>query len=130
MAVFPAIIKQVQAFNKKDPLIIGVDVLEGILRVGTPICIPSKNNIEIGVVESIEKNKQQLATARAKDGSVAIKISSVSGIMHGKQFDLSDLLYSKLTWLSIDKLKEHYREDMLKSDWDLIRKLKTLFKID
>lgn len=26
-------------FNKKEPIIIGVDVVEGVLRVGTPLCV-------------------------------------------------------------------------------------------
>jgi hypothetical protein len=86
--------------------------------------------LEIGVVESIEKNKNQLSTARAKDGSVAIKVVSASGITHGKQFDLSDQLFSKLTRQSIDKLKEHFRDEMLKSDWDLVRNLKSVMGIE
>ena len=102
--------------------------MEGILRVGTPLCVPSRGNIEVGVIESIEKNKNQLATARAKDGSVAIKISS--SLLHGKQFELGDNLVSKLSRQSIDKLKDFYREEMLKSDWDLVRKLKPTFNID
>ncbi len=27
-------------FNKKDPYILGIDVLEGTLRLGTPVVIP------------------------------------------------------------------------------------------
>lgn len=37
-AVFPCVLKTVMVFNKKDPIILGVDVVKGILRVGTPIC--------------------------------------------------------------------------------------------
>lgn len=72
LAVFPCILKQVQAFNKKDPLIIGVDILEGVLRVGTPLAVPSKEGLVIGTVESIELNKNKLNEARRKNGSVAI----------------------------------------------------------
>ncbi len=32
-----------QVFNKKNPLIVGVKVAEGCLRLNTPLCIPSKD---------------------------------------------------------------------------------------
>eukprot|EP00834_Sanchytrium_tribonematis_P001607 NODE_41_length_34096_cov_2.002235.p3 type:complete len:751 gc:universal NODE_41_length_34096_cov_2.002235:21247-23499(+) len=38
-AVFPCILKTLAAFNKRDPIILGVDVVEGVLRVGTPLCV-------------------------------------------------------------------------------------------
>ena len=43
-AVFPCILKMLSncVFNRCDPLIVGVDVVEGILKMGTPLCIPSK----------------------------------------------------------------------------------------
>ena len=36
-AVFPCVLKPVAVFNKKDPIVIGVDVIEGNLRLLTPI---------------------------------------------------------------------------------------------
>jgi len=38
-AVFPCILKPVAFFNKKDPIIIGVDVERGVLKIGTPLCV-------------------------------------------------------------------------------------------
>lgn len=43
LAVFPCVLKPVAVFNKKDPIIIGVDVTEGALRMTTPICAVKKN---------------------------------------------------------------------------------------
>jgi translation initiation factor IF-2 len=40
-------------FNSKSPILIGVTVKAGILRVGTPLCVPDKENLKIGHVESI-----------------------------------------------------------------------------
>lgn len=37
-AVFPCILKTIAVFNKKDPILLGVDIVEGVIRVGTPIC--------------------------------------------------------------------------------------------
>eukprot|EP01051_Picozoa_sp_SAG22_P009450 SAG22_NODE_790_length_7216_cov_5.198820_6_plen_109_part_00 len=39
-----------QVFNRKDPIIFGVEVTAGQLRVGTPICIPSRDFLELGRV--------------------------------------------------------------------------------
>ena len=106
----------------------GVDVVEGILREGTPICIPSKNKILLGKVENIQINKESIKTARRKDGSVAIRINT-DNFCFGRHFTEEDELVSLMTRKSIDKLKEHYRDEMLKSDWNLVRKLKKTFNI-
>lgn len=42
-------------FNMKDPIIVGMEVIEGNLRVGTPLCIPALGGLEIGRVTSIEQ---------------------------------------------------------------------------
>lgn len=39
----------------KDPIIVGMEVIEGTLRVGTPLCIPAMGGLEIGRVTSIEQ---------------------------------------------------------------------------
>jgi translation initiation factor 5B len=38
LAVFPCVLRPVAVFNKKDPIVVGVDVIEGNLRLLTPIC--------------------------------------------------------------------------------------------
>lgn len=42
-AVFPCVLKTVAVFNKKDPIVIGVDVIEGSLRLMTPIAALKQN---------------------------------------------------------------------------------------
>ena len=51
-AVFPVILEMVKdaCFNAKSPIVIGVKVLEGVLKVGTPLCIPDRENLRLGVV--------------------------------------------------------------------------------
>lgn len=43
-AVFPCLLEIVKGavFNSKNPILVGVNVKAGILKVGTPLCIPDK----------------------------------------------------------------------------------------
>jgi len=43
LAVFPCVLRPVAVFNKKDPIVIGVDVVDGNLKMTTPICAIKKN---------------------------------------------------------------------------------------
>ena len=52
LAVFPCVLSPVAVFNKKDPIVIGVDVVEGNLRLHTPIAAV-KHNPVTGVKEVI-----------------------------------------------------------------------------
>lgn len=51
-AVFPCVLSPLQVFNKKDPIVIGVDVIEGNLRPLTPIAVVKANAVT-GVKEII-----------------------------------------------------------------------------
>lgn len=127
-AVFPCELKIVAAFNKKDPLILGVDVVQGVLRPGTPLCVFARSKLLVGTVETIEANHKSLNEARKPTGSVAVRIKS-DNVALGRHFEETDELTSVLTRESIDALKEHFRDEMTKTDWDLVRKLKTAFQI-
>lgn len=51
-AVWPCVLAPVAVFNKKDPIVVGVDVVEGSLRIGTPLAAV-KTNAVTGERESI-----------------------------------------------------------------------------
>ncbi|CAN4106968.1 unnamed protein product [Withania somnifera] len=133
-AVFPCVLKIVPncVFNKKDPIVLGVDVLEGIARIGSPICIPQKEFIDIGRIASIENNHKPVDYAK-KGQRVAIKIVGSNPEeqqkMFGRHFEMEDELVSKISRRSIDILKANFRKDLSVEDWRLVMKLKTLFKI-
>lgn len=38
-AYWPCRLKIIQTFARRDPIVIGVDILDGTLRVGTPLCV-------------------------------------------------------------------------------------------
>lgn len=49
--------------------------------------------------------------------------------MYGRHFDHTDLLVSKISRESIDAVKDYFREDLQKADWQLMIELKKLFEI-
>ncbi|KAG7025029.1 SPAC56F8.03, partial [Cucurbita argyrosperma subsp. argyrosperma] len=124
-AVFPCVLKILPncIFNKKDPIVLGVDVVEGIAKVGTPVCIPQREFIDIGRIASIENNHKPVDYAK-KGQKIAIKIvghsSEEQQKMYGRHFDLEDELVSHISRKSIDLLKANYRDDLSTDEWRLV----------
>lgn len=133
IAVFPCKLRILpqHIFNSRSPIVVGVTVEAGVVKEGTPIAVPSQEFIDIGVVTGIEANHKPLTEAR-KGMEVCVKIDSPPGEapkMFGRHFDHTDLLVSKISRESIDAVKEYFREDLQKSDWQLMIELKKLFEI-
>ena len=152
--VFPCILKIVPGciFNKRSPIIVGVEVLDGVLKLNTPICVvqaashavgagaapgtnahPSSSVITtLGRVVGIELNHKPVEEVRRGGPSVAIKIESPSYEavrMYGRHFVETDMLYSRVTRSSIDVLKESFRDQVGKDEWALIVRLKKIMSI-
>ncbi|KAH8759364.1 eukaryotic translation initiation factor 5B [Diaporthe sp. PMI_573] len=137
LAVFPCVLKPVAVFNKTGPIVVGVDVVEGQLKVNTPISAVKHNAttgvkeiIAMGRVTSIEREHKQIPVCKKGQPSVAVKIE-MGGHQptYGRQLEESDTLYSTISRASIDCLKEFYRKDVSNDEWLLIKKLKPLFDI-
>ncbi|XP_070553820.1 eukaryotic translation initiation factor 5B-like isoform X2 [Ptychodera flava] len=133
IAVFPCKLRVLPQFifNSRDPIVVGVSVEAGIVKQGTPICVPSKEFLDIGIVTSVEVNHKVIESAR-KGQEVCVKIEplpSEAPKMYGRHFDNSDLLVSKVSRQSIDAVKDWFREDLQKSDWQLMIELKKIFEI-
>eukprot|EP00392_Amoebophrya_sp_AT5.2_P008897 g8925.t1 len=132
-AVFPCVLKIIPqyVFNKKNPIIVGVDVVEGVVKVGTLLCLPEQDMLEIGRITSVEKDKKPVDKA-VKGESVCVKIQPnalQSHIVLGRHFSVTQALYSKITRASIDCLKEHYKDEMSQENWKLVITLKKVFGI-
>jgi len=132
-AIFPCRLRILPTciFNTRDPIVLGVTVINGILKAGTPICVPSKEFVFIGVVTSLEVNNKQIESATT-GLDVCIKIENIGGDapkLYGRHFDENDVLVSRISRESIDILKEFFRDDMTKENWKLIVELKKLFEI-
>jgi translation initiation factor 5B len=85
--------------------------------------------VKVGYVESIEHNHKKLKEARKTTGSVAISIGGDPSIEAGKQFENGAKFVSLISRRSIDCLKEHYREEVTKDEWQLVIELKKYFGI-
>ncbi|KAJ6036463.1 Eukaryotic translation initiation factor 5B [Penicillium herquei] len=135
LAVFPCVINPVAVFNKKDPIVIGIDVIEGSLRMHTPLaCVRvgadgKREIIDLGRVTSIERDHKPIPVCKKGQPSVAIKIEGPNQPMYGRQLEEKDQLYSHISRASIDTLKEFYRADVTREEWALVKKLKGTFEI-
>ncbi|XP_041834673.1 eukaryotic translation initiation factor 5B isoform X2 [Melanotaenia boesemani] len=133
IAVFPVKLRVLPQFifNSRDPIVMGVSVEAGVLKQGTPLCVPSKGFVDIGIVTSIEMNHKPVDTAK-KGQEICVKIEPIPGEspkMYGRHFEATDIIVSKITRASIDALKNWFRDEMQKSDWQLIMDLKKTFEI-
>lgn len=127
ITVFPCVLKIIESnvFNKKNPLVMGVEVQEGTLHLGTPLITESKTYI--GKIVGIQVNKQDVKIGN-KGQSVCVKIDNQTnpGIMYGRHFTHRDLLYSNVSRASVDILKQYFKQDISKEDVKLLVKLKKI----
>ncbi|KAF8485281.1 P-loop containing nucleoside triphosphate hydrolase protein [Russula ochroleuca] len=141
MAVWPCRLKIIACFCKRDPIILGVDILDGNLRVGTPLCVVkndpatgAKEIIELGKITSLEINHRamELVKKTQAGGGVAVKIEHAvyqSAKMFGRHFDEKDEVYSRISRQSIDVLKSSFKTDVSNEEWLLIKALKSRLDI-
>ncbi|QHS71405.1 translation initiation factor eIF5B [Saccharomyces paradoxus] len=141
-AIFPCVLQTLQIINKRGPMIIGVDVLEGTLRVGTPICAvktdpttKERQTLILGKVISLEINHQPVQEVKKGQtaAGVAVRLEDPSGQqpIWGRHVDENDTLYSMISRRSIDTLKDKaFRDQVARSDWLLLKKLKVVFGIE
>jgi translation initiation factor 5B len=98
-AAFPCILNVLpeHIYRQKDPVIVGVLVKDGICKVGTPLCVPSKNTLQIGKITSIQHDLKDIQEAK-KGMEVCIRIEQNKGaipqIAYGRHFDHTNELVS------------------------------------
>lgn len=140
-AVLPCVLNTLQIINKRNPMLIGVDVIEGAVRIGTPICAVRQdpvtkepNVMVLGKVVSLEVNHKSHDSVKKGQtaAGVAMRLENPSSAqpVWGRHVDETDKLYSLITRRSIDTLKDPaFRETVSRDDWLLIKKLKPVFNI-
>ncbi|XP_074600473.1 eukaryotic translation initiation factor 5B [Brevipalpus obovatus] len=133
VAVFPCKLRILPQFifRDRDPIIVGVSVEDGLLVTGTPLAVLSKESVDLGRVSSIEINNKPVESAR-RGQEVCIKIEATGSDgprQLGRHFEATDMIASRITRESIDVVKEYFRDDLQKSDWQLIMELKKAFHV-
>ncbi|KAK2725090.1 hypothetical protein QYM36_001519 [Artemia franciscana] len=134
IAVFPCMLSILpqHIYRKSNPIIVGVRVDAGVVKIGTPLCVKSKDSfIQIGIVADIQKNEKTIPIGKKGD-EICLKIENVSDDapkMMGHHFDADDIIMSSISRQSIDACKEHFRSELKNEDWKLIIKLKKIFGI-
>ena len=86
-------------FNKHRPIVLGVEVIEGIASVGMQFCVPSKDGIDIGRIALLEINTRLEQVAHAGQNAV-IRLDAAdpdTAAEYGRDFDCSDALASLRT---------------------------------
>lgn len=58
LVVFPCVLEVLPdaIFRNKDPMILGCRVTRGLARLGTPLCVPLKGELEVGRIVSMQKD--------------------------------------------------------------------------
>lgn len=78
-AVFPCTLRILPTcvFNKKDPIVLGVDIVEGVAKVGTPVAAQTEAGlVELGRIAGMEINHK----VGLRDGMACV---GVGGVWHG-----------------------------------------------
>jgi translation initiation factor 5B len=133
-AVFPCELSIVPkcVFAARSPLVIGIKVVSGILRVGTPLCVFKEEKIvDLGKVTSIESNRVMVERA-TKGQKVAIKIETQGNTaprMFGRHFSQEDPIYSMVTRRSADLLEEFFKDEVDEDAAELLLRLREKFGI-
>ncbi len=130
-AIFPCLLEPVKGppIMGRKPIIVGVTVKAGILKLKTPLCVLDKGNLRVGHVAGIEHNKKPINKATPSSGAVALKIEGDDSITFGRHFDDTNQLASIINRDSIDALKAFFKDEMSKDDWKLVVQLKKHFQI-
>ncbi|KAK0447939.1 hypothetical protein EV421DRAFT_1733112 [Armillaria borealis] len=125
-AVWPCRLKIIAAFCKRDPIILGVDILDGTLRRSGD---GKEGIIDLGKITSLEINhkSQEIVKKSQAGGGVAVKIEHAvyqSAKMFGRHFDEKDELLSHISRQSIDCAQVFLKADVSNEEWLLIKALK------
>lgn len=135
--VFPCILAIIPGcvFTRRSPLVLGVRVVAGTLRLGTPlVVVKEEGTVSVGKITSIlEDTKNSPRTDKLPAGtraSVKIEVSpNAAPVIIGRKVLETDELVSRLTRESIDLLKENFRDALSKEEWMTVIKIKKMLGI-
>ncbi|MDT7905549.1 MAG: translation initiation factor IF-2 [Sulfolobales archaeon] len=92
-------------FRRSDPVIVGVEVLGGILRAKSPVM--DSEGRPIGEIQQIQDNKKPVEQV-SKGSEVAVSIKG--NVMVGRQIDEGDMLYTDVPKEDLEILLTRYSD--------------------
>jgi translation initiation factor 5B len=121
LVVYPCIISIIKnnIYHKKSPFVFGIKVIEGNLHINTPLIIPSKKII-LGRVISIQNDGKNIDIAN-KGSEVCIKVEDINenNIQYSRHFDYNDTIFSNISKISIETMKNYFKDEITTNDGKL-----------
>lgn len=116
-------------FHKKDPIIIGVKVIDGIAQIGTSLFVKNNNKlITIGKIISIQHNKIDInSIEKGKEICIKIEPDKNNICEIGRDFNNNDMLFSLISQKDIDLLRDNFNNDYKKNK-SLIKSIISIIK--
>jgi len=123
VAVFPVefrILSEEHIFNNKNPLVLGVEIKRGTLRLNTPVVAQRWNANQVatpmflGKVDGIKSEDKDVSTAKKGD-KVSVRImgeDTQKNLQVGRSFLWTDPLVSEISRESIDALKANFADEI------------------
>lgn len=130
--VYPAIVQFLpdMCFNRSRPMIIGVRVIAGTLKKGTPLMTTGETPKCIGFVENIKFNNNETDSAATnQEVSISVKAPSDWTPIATKDILFNDKFCSRMNREIINTLKTHFRDELKREDWEVVREIKTILHI-
>ncbi|XP_023636951.1 eukaryotic translation initiation factor 5B-like [Capsella rubella] len=120
-------------FNKDNPIVLGVLVVKGFIKLGTPICNMGRDCLQTGRIAWIEKDQKSVTSAEEGE-AVMIKIvpsnPKQDGFSSGRHFDISDrILISQMTRESMDALTSKFKDQLNIADSEFLSDMECVLNI-
>uniref|UniRef100_A0A7E4VGU7 IF-2 domain-containing protein n=1 Tax=Panagrellus redivivus TaxID=6233 RepID=A0A7E4VGU7_PANRE len=118
LATFPCsfVIDPDRIYYPCNPIIVDVKINIGSLKRGTPICVPAKNNMLIGYISLIERDRNPIYCATSGEKATII-IENIPGKKHfklGHDFAVTNTLFSRITKESVEICDLYFRKETRK----------------
>ena len=108
-------------FRRSNPAIVGIKVLVGKLRRGTPLM--TQEGVNVGEIMQIQKHGESINMVEVGE-EVAVSIRGK--IMVGRQIKEEDILYSDIPLEDIEILVNRFKDEFSEEELELLKKIRKI----
>lgn len=123
--VWPCILSVQNIYKKRDPLIFSVKIVEGTLKMNTPV---RTKKDDLGTIKSIKNSDDEYVDEAVEGNTVTVKVEG-ENVMFGKHVFEESVLYSAITRESLDYMKVHCKDKIDVKCLRLFMKIKKVFDL-